>query len=113
MIKIPWADHLPAAVTVCDRDGIIIYMNEASSNVFASSGGSDLIGKSLFDCHSPQSIKLIKDLMTNNQNHIYTIQKKGKKKMIYQSPYLVDGIVAGMVEITFELPLQIPHFDRD
>jgi transcriptional regulator with PAS, ATPase and Fis domain len=113
MIHLHWADHLPAAVTVCDREGIILYMNAASSNVFASSGVSDLVGKSLFDCHSPQSVKLIQDLMTNNLNHIYTIQKKGKKKMIYQSPYLVDGIVAGMVEITFELPAEIPHFNRD
>jgi len=113
MIHLPWADHLPAAVTVCDRDGIILYMNEASTKVFASSGGAELVGKSLFDCHSLQSVKLIQDLMTTNQNHIYTIQKNGRKKMIYQSPYLVDGIVAGMVEITFEIPEEIPHFIRD
>ena len=108
-----WLDQLPAAVTVCDRAGIIIFMNQTSREVFASDGGGALVGKSIYDCHSERSAQMIKSMMDQNQNHVYTIQKKGRKKMIYQTPYLIDGVVSGMVEITFEIPEELPHFNRD
>ncbi len=113
MYNIPdWAKSLNCAITVCDRNGIILYMNEKSQRTFEKWGGKDLIGKSLFDCHSLGSVETIHRLMNNNESNTYTIEKNGIKKLIYQTPWHQDGEVAGMVEFSIELPTEMPHFVR-
>ncbi len=47
-----WIREFPAAVTVCDRDGIILEMNDKSARTFASDGGYDLVGRNLLDCRA-------------------------------------------------------------
>jgi hypothetical protein len=39
-----WIREFPGAVTVCDRDGIILAMNDKSVQTFENSGGAGLIG---------------------------------------------------------------------
>ncbi|NVO21631.1 MAG: PAS sensor protein [Bacteroidetes bacterium] len=107
-----WAKELPIAITVCDENAIILYMNVRSESTFQNSGGKDLIGKSLFDCHSPASNETIRELLSTGRNNIYTIEKKGVKKMICQLPWFIEGKVAGLVEISIILPESIPHFIR-
>ena len=46
-----WTDEFQGAITVCDRDGIVVYMNDLSKKQFAKSGDGDLLGKSLIECH--------------------------------------------------------------
>jgi hypothetical protein len=70
-----WTREFPAAITVCDKDGIILDMNKKSESVFLNDGGSALIGKNLFDCHNPASIKIIHQLMNENKTNAYTIEK--------------------------------------
>ena len=41
------------------------------------------------------------------------LEKNGQKKMIYQTPWRIDGQVKGLVEISFVLPDEMPHYDRD
>lgn len=108
-----WADSLPAAITVCDKDGTIIYMNAASAATFADSGGTDLLGKSLYDCHSPESGKQLQQMIATGASNTYTIQKHGKKKMIMQMPHFEGGIPAGLVEISIEIPIDMAHHNRD
>jgi hypothetical protein len=33
--------------------------------------------------------------------------------MVLQTPFFEDGKVAGLVEISFEIPDSMPHFNRD
>jgi transcriptional regulator with PAS, ATPase and Fis domain len=108
-----WSDTIDAAVTVSDTNGKIIYMNHKSADVFSKSGGMDLVGKSVFDCHSAESVQKIHKMLQTGLPNQYTIQKNGKKKMILQTPFFADGKVAGLVEITFDIPESIPHFNRD
>ncbi|MDD4848317.1 MAG: PAS domain-containing protein, partial [Bacteroidales bacterium] len=75
---------LPFAVTACDIDGTIIYMNEKSQATFLKNGTGSLIGKSLFDCHPEHAVLKIKELLKNGNTNVYTIEKNGLKKMIYQ-----------------------------
>ena len=44
--------------------------------------------------------------------NIYTIEKRGKKKLIYQAPWYADGKYAGFVELALEIPETLPHFVR-
>lgn len=108
-----WYDELPAAVTVCDPDGIILEMNQRSAQTFANDGGMELIGQNLYDCHPEPSRTRLREMMANQQTNIYTIQKNGVKKLIYQSPWYKDGVFAGFVEMSIILPENMPHFNRD
>ncbi len=49
----------PGAVTVCDREGVILAMNDRAIETFAGGGGDRLLGTSVFSCHpEPARTKL-------------------------------------------------------
>jgi len=107
-----WIKEFPAAITVCDTNGIITEMNQKSAAVFESDGGYDLIGKNMFGCHTDASKEKIKEIMNKQTPNIYTIEKNGKKKLIYQSPWFENGEMKGLVELSIEIPFEMPHFIR-
>ena len=107
-----WYDTSPIAITVCDVNGIIVYMNEKSKNTFEKDGGEKLIGSSLYECHTENSNSQIKRLIRENEKNTYTIEKKGIKKLIHQMPWYENENVAGLVEISIELPEQMQHHVR-
>jgi len=108
-----WPAELPGAVTVCDRDFTIIYMNAKARATFDEKGGFSLLGKSLLDCHKPESAAKMKLMMESGKGNVYTIRKNGIKKLIWQSPWREEGEIAGLVEISIELPETLPFYDRD
>lgn len=107
-----WAKEFSAAVTICDTDGVITDMNEKASVVFKDDGGYDLIGTNLFGCHSDESNEKIKQIMNEQKPNVYTIEKHGKKKLIYQSPWFENGEMKGLVELSIEIPFKMPNFIR-
>ncbi|HEY3389510.1 MAG TPA: hypothetical protein VGK38_08075 [Prolixibacteraceae bacterium] len=107
-----WSEEFDGAITICDREGIITYMNDTSRKVFMKNGGADLMGTNLLDCHpEPSRSKLVEMLKTPSTN-TYTIEKAGIKKIIHQSPLYENGVFSGLVELSFELPYSMPHFVR-
>ena len=113
MDKHLWSKNFPAAIIVTDENGIIIEMNNVSIENYRKDGGAGLIGKNLFDCHKEPTLSKVKDLYKTQSLNVYTVTKNGKKKMIYQAPYFVNGKFSGMVEISLPLPDDMPHYDRD
>lgn len=92
-----WANELPfVAITISDKNGKIIEMNERSVMTFQKSGGRELIGKQLMDCHSQRSKEMIQQMMTSPQTNAYTIEKEGLKKLIYQTPWYENGEFGGL-----------------
>jgi len=112
MNNFDWANELNVAVTICDLNGIVLYMNEKSARTFSKDGGKNLIGKSLMGCHSEKSKAKISELMGDASTNAYTIEKNGIKKMIYQTPWFVAGKIEGLVEFSMEIPFEMPHFKR-
>jgi len=108
-----WVEGLPAAVTVCDAEGRITEMNGRSREVFAADGGGALIGRNVLDCHPEPSRTKLAGLMKDRRTNVYTIQKDGRRKLIYQAPWFKDGAYAGFVELSLEIPWDMPHFNRD
>lgn len=106
-----WAEGMNCAVTVCDTEGVILYMNEKSRETFAKSGKRP--GDSLIDCHSERSLAIMRRMLESGTVNCYTITKGGRRKMIYQTPWRRDGQVAGLVEISMVIPADMPHYDRD
>ena len=111
-IEHSWIKEFPGEVTVCDADGIILEMNDKSAKTFAGDGGLALIGKNVFDCHPDPARGKLERLMEARQANIYTIEKNGVKKLIYQSPWYLNGEYAGFIELSLEIPFDMPHFVR-
>jgi transcriptional regulator with PAS, ATPase and Fis domain len=108
-----WVKEFPAAITVCDPDGIILEMNDKATKTFSADGGYDLIGKNVLDCHPDPARGKLKGLMGARKKNVYTIEKNGIKKLIYQSPWFKNGQYAGFVEFSFEIPFDMPHMVKD
>lgn len=107
-----WIKEFNCAITVCDTNGIIIAMNDKSVEIFKDDGGLELIGKNLFDCHPEPSRTKLKQMVEQQKENVYTIEKNGKKKLIYQSPWYEKKIYKGFVELSLEIPFEMPHFKR-
>jgi hypothetical protein len=107
-----WIKEFPAAVTVCDKEGIILEMNDKAAKTFESDGGYNLIGSNMLDCHPGLSRQKTERLLAARVKNVYTIEKNGIKKLIYQSPWYKEGEYAGFVEISLEIPPEMPHFIR-
>jgi len=107
-----WQKELPAAITICDVDGKIIYLNEKAADVFKDDGGYKLLGQNLFACHSNESNEKIKQIIAEQKPNTYTIEKNGKKKLIHQTPWFENGALRGLVEFSIEIPFDMQHHIR-
>ncbi len=106
------------AVTVSDREGNVIYQNDSSIEV-----NGDARGRNLQQCHNPKSWEMICHMLKEDVSNVYTISKKGKKKLIYQTPWYDENgeggtengkrEPAGLVEFSIILPEEMPHYDRN
>jgi hypothetical protein len=109
MTENQWVKEFPGAIEVCDTAGILLEMNDRAA---AQERGRDLIGTSILDCHpEPARTKLVQ-MLASGQANIYTIEETGKKKLIYQAPWYVNGQYAGFVELDLDIPEDMPHFVR-
>jgi len=107
-----WIEKLNGNIIVSDAVGKIIYMNERALSSYEKEGGKDLIGRNIMDCHNESSMQKIKEIMTTFKSNVYTIEKKGRKKIIYQSPWFKDDVFRGIIEFSLEIPYEMPHFIR-
>ncbi len=111
-IDVDWAEEFNGAITVCNRKGIIVYMNRFSVKQFEKYGGEKLLGSNLLDCHPEPSRTKLKEMLDHPVENMYTTEKKGIKKIILQTPWMKDGEFSGVVELSFELDAEMPHFIR-
>jgi transcriptional regulator with PAS, ATPase and Fis domain len=107
-----WVKEFPAAVTVCDPQGIILVMNDKAAKTFEKDGGYKLIGANMLDCHPDPARVKTEQLLAAREKNIYSIEKNGIKKLIYQTPWFKEGVYAGFVELSLEIPFEMPHFIR-
>jgi transcriptional regulator with PAS, ATPase and Fis domain len=108
-----WVREFSGAVTVCDRDGVVLQMNDRAAAVFQADGGRALVGTNVLDCHPEPSRSKLTTMLATGQANVYTIEKDGVKKLIYQAPWYREGEYAGFVEISLEIPAEMPHFVRE
>jgi transcriptional regulator with PAS, ATPase and Fis domain len=108
-----WTEEFPGAITVCDPDGIILQMNEKAAQLFKGYGGKDLVGTNVLDCHPEPARTKLSEMLGKQTRNVYTTEKAGVRKIIYQAPWYNNGQYAGFVELSFEIPEQMPHPDRN
>lgn len=108
-----WVTGFPGAVTISDANHRILWMNDKAAQVFAADGGRSLVGGDLMACHNDRSKEILRRMLADGNPNIYTIERKGVKKLIYQTPWKDEtGRVAGLVELSLEIPFEMPHFVR-
>ena len=107
-----WIKEFSVAVTVCDADGILLEMNDKAAKTFEKDGSRKLIGSNMLDCHPEPARTKTERLLAAREKNVYTIEKNGVKKLIYQSPWYRNGEYAGFVELSLEIPFEMSHFIR-
>ena len=112
MKKAAWVKELPAEVMVCDGTGTILEMNNEAETYFAEDGGRSLLGTNVLDCHPEPSRTKLESMMEKPLSNAYFNTEDGEKRFVLQAPWFKDGKYAGFVEISFEVPDEIPHFIR-
>jgi len=112
MQPVDWTKEFPGAMYVSDPQGILIWMNDVAARDVTKEGGQKLIGTNMLDCHPEPSRTMVKEMLAEHRANIYTIEKNGVKKLIYQTPWYQDGQYAGLVEIDLPIPVEMPHFVR-
>jgi hypothetical protein len=109
MAEHQWVIEFPGTIEVCDTEGILLEMNDRAE---AQEGSRRLIGTNILDCHPEPARTKLQQLLASGQPNIYTIEKRGQKKLIYQAPWYIDGEYAGFVELSLPIPETMPHFIR-
>lgn len=69
------ADNQP--VVICNLENEIIYMNPVAVKRYEKRGGASLVGRNIFDCHNPQSVRKMQEVVEwfrkdKNNNVVYT-----------------------------------------
>ncbi len=107
-----WVREYKSSIMVCNVDGTILEMNAAAEAAYAGDGGRQLIGTNALDCHPEPARTQFEQMLATREPHIYTIEKRGQKKLIYQTPWYAEGRYAGFIEMQLDLPAEMPHFIR-
>lgn len=61
------------AITVCDKDGKILQMNDKSQRT----NHGDLVGQNVYDCHPEPARTKLAEIMEHQSTNAYTIEKNG------------------------------------
>lgn len=107
-----WCQEAGVGITVCDAEGIILSMNDMAAVIFEKSGGRNLIGKSMMGCHPPKAQEKIRELLQTRKPYCYTVEQRGVKTLLYQTPWKENGKFMGFVEFILVLPDVVPHLDK-
>ena len=70
-------------------------------------------GRSLLPGHNERSREIIRRLLDEGGRNVYTIEKRGVRKLIYQTVWREKGEVRGLVELSLEIPETMPHYVRE
>ena len=108
-MKHDYFEGADVAVTICAKDGTILDMNAKSKKTFLKPGMPEIIGQNVLDCHPEPARSLLADMLENPRTNVYTVEKEGVKKLIFQTPWYDDGEYAGFMELSMVLPDVIPN----
>ena len=96
-------DQDRASVVICNLKHEIIYMNPAAVINYEKRGGDKLIGRSLLDCHNPESgykIQQVVDWFAADESHnlVYTHHNEKQNKDVYMVALREEGKLIGYYE---------------
>ena len=106
-MKRDYFEGADVAVTICGKDGTILDMNGKSRKTFLKPG-QELIGQNVLDCHPKPARTMLADMLAHPRTNVYTVEKEGVKKLIFQTPWYDGADYAGFMELSMVLPEVLP-----
>ena len=96
-------DQDRASIVICNLEHEIIYMNPAAIRNYEKRGGDKLIGRSILDCHNPESgekIKQVVDWFAADEEHnlVHTFYNEKQNKDVYMVALRDQGKLIGYYE---------------
>ncbi len=96
-------DQDRAAIVICNLNHEIIYMNPAAIENYAKRGGDKLMGRSVLDCHNPESREKIRQAVAwfasdESHNMVYTFHNEKQNKDVYMVALRDHGKLIGYYE---------------
>ena len=96
-------DQDRVSIVICNLEHEIIYMNPAAITNYAKRGGEKLVGRSLLECHNPESrarIQQVVDWFAADESHniVYTFHNEKQNKDVYMVALREDGKLIGYYE---------------
>ena len=108
-MKRDYFEGADVAVTICAKDGTILDMNEKSRKTFLKPGMPEILGQNVLDCHPEPARSQLANMLENQLTNVYTVEKEGVKKLIFQTPWYDEGGYAGFMELSIVLPKDLPN----
>ena len=71
-----WIKEFPAAITVCDAEGILLEMNDRAAKSYEKDGGRKLIGSNMLDCHPEPARTRTERLLAAREKNVYVHHRK-------------------------------------
>ena len=99
-MKRDYFEGADVAVTICAKDGTILDMNQKSRRTFLKPGREEIIGQNVLDCHPEPARSMLADMLENPRTNVYTVEKEGVKKLIFQCPWYDEDEYAGYMELS-------------
>lgn len=97
-------DQDQCVVVICNLEHEIIYMNPAAIARYAKSGGAELVGKSLLNCHNEKSVEMIHKVLdwfgeSREYNRIFSFRNEKENRDVYMIALRdEDGTLIGYYE---------------
>lgn len=97
-------DQDQCAIVICNLEHEIIYMNPAAIARYAKSGGAELVGKSLLNCHNEKFVEMIHKVLdwfeeSREHNRIYSYRNEKENRDVYMIALRdEDGTLIGYYE---------------
>lgn len=96
-------DQDRSAVVICNLQHEIIYMNPSAVESYGRRGGERLIGRSLLECHNPESGEKIVQVLawfsaSPQNNLVYTFHNEKQNKDVYMVALRDGGELIGYYE---------------
>ncbi len=107
-----WIEEFPGLISVCDKDGKILVMNQKIVSLFPDRDGKAFIGTNLLDCHGQASGAQVRKLLAEQKMDIYIAEENDCQELVIHAPWYKDGEFAGLVEIAVPVDLPIRHLRR-
>lgn len=100
-MEFDYFENVDFAVTVCDRNGIVLYQNAR-----AIKDDGKVIGLNLFGCHKKESGDIIRHMIESGESNTCEIIRQGHRKLIHRTPWFESqsGIASGLIEVAIDLP---------
>ena len=105
-----YLENVAFAATVCDKEGLVLYQNAVARH-----RDGEVIGRNLYNCHSPKSGEKIRMMMETGMSNSYEVIHHGKHYFVHHTPWFEEpgGELSGLIELDIEIPDTHPTFNRD